>query len=221
MTLTMGSMPSSHHDWHRARDSIIKRLRYHGASYIHWVIEWTSLGRPHLHMAVYGDGHGGLDAPRVGLLGWLEICDKAGWIANDKAQHIVPISDATGWLEYVAKHASRGVAHYQREGMPPGWDKTGHLWGTSGEWPVAEPLEVELTPTQFHRYRRLVRAYQKAKLRRVGAHRAAKMVGRRHGDPNGGRYMGVSGWIPSELSTSLVLLAAEDTGSAGRYQWET
>lgn len=56
-------------------------------------------------MAVYGPGR--LDAAL--LVAWLDIADAHGWPVATKAQHIVPIVGATGWLQYVSKHAARAL----------------------------------------------------------------------------------------------------------------
>jgi hypothetical protein len=58
---------------------------------------------------------------------WLSLA--AAYGAGEVGQAVVPITGALGWSKYLSKHASRGVAHYQRQGTPPGWTKTGRLWG--------------------------------------------------------------------------------------------
>lgn len=206
LTLTVGETPADSAQWHAARKAFQMRMTRGGATAQQWLVEWTRKGRPHLHMAVYGPG---AELGRESLLHWLAVCDKNGWPVSARAQHIVPISGLTGWLKYISKHSSRGVDHYQRQGKPEGWETTGRLWGVAGDWPVLAPIEVELEAHQFHEYRRHVRRYQRAQLRAVGAHRAARMVGHRHGAKDGGAYMGVSGWIPEHVSLTLVELAAQ------------
>jgi hypothetical protein len=130
---------------------------------------------PHLHTAIwYADGPA---ADRVNLGGWgraaiedwLELT--YGMRTTREAQMCRPIDGIAGWLEYIAKHASRGVAHYQRQRamMPKGWQKTGRLWGHRGDWPTAEPVEAELDDQQYFRLRRLCRNYQLAKSRSRGS----------------------------------------------------
>lgn len=217
VTLTMGETPATAAEWQAARASLLRRLRGVGVELVHWVVEWTARGRPHLHMAVYGPGR--LDAHI--LSAWLLVVDSYGWGASTKAQHIVPITGTTGWLMYVSKHASRGVAHYQRQGAPPGWEKTGRLWGHSGEWPISIPIEVELEREQFHRYRRLARAWQRARMRREGVPwKHIKRLGHRYGDPEKGAMMGVSGWIPDAVSLTLVELALDAEVRIRYQEWE-
>lgn len=213
VTLTMGGRPDSAQTWHRARKQLMERLSYRGATSQHWVVEWTAKGRPHLHMAVYGSTIADI------VVAWLDICRKLDWPATYGAQHIVPITGAPGWLEYLAKHASRGVAHYQRQGMAEGWEKSGRLWGHWGDWPVMPPVEVELTDPQFWRYRRALRRYQVARLRNAGAFSASRKVGRRHGDREKGRMMGTSGWVPEDVSYRL-LMHTLGSQTAGIYEWE-
>ena len=80
-------------------------------------------------------------------------------------QRVTAIAGPVGWLKYLSKHAARGVRHYQRQGKPAGWDKTGRLWGKGGGWPEVEPLRLLLTTNQGHRLRRLVKQYAIAQAR--------------------------------------------------------
>ena len=92
------------------------------------------------------------------------------------SQMVTPITGPVGWLRYLSKHAARGVAHYQRQGMPAGWEKSGRLWGHGGAWPVAEPIEGVLTDRQFWQVRRMVRNFA------VAAVRARALAAERRGD---------------------------------------
>lgn len=205
-TLTLERTPPTSEEWHALRKAFHMRMVRAGSELTHWVVEWTKIGRPHLHMAVYSDG---VDLVPRALVAWVEVCAAKGYAVSVRSQHLVPIEGVAGWLEYLAKHASRGANHYQRQGAPEGWERTGRLWGTSGEWPVLEPVEWPMTDAAFWRYRRLHRSYQRAKYRRLGHYRAMRTVGRNYGDPDGGRRMGVSGWIPEDVSLSLLSLASE------------
>lgn len=206
LTLTVGETPATAADWHSARRAFHKRLERAGVTMQHWVVEWTRKGRPHLHMAAYGPG----DLSRVALVAWLEVCDAKGWPVLARAQHIVPISGLDGWLQYVSKHASRGIDHYQRQGAPEGWEKTGRLWGSFGEWPVVGAIELELHGPQFYRYRRLMYGYQRRRLIALGVKPyRAKRIGGRARDQDKGAFMGVSGWIPEDVALSFVDLASE------------
>jgi hypothetical protein len=96
---------------------------------------------------------------------WLSLA--AAYGAAEVGQDVVPITGPLGWLGYLSKHASRGVAHYQRRGTPSGWTKTGRLWGKGGEWPVVEPVEAVISDVTMRRMRRLVRSYVVADARRA------------------------------------------------------
>jgi len=131
------------------------------------------------------------------------------------AQFVTPITGPTGWLQYLSKHAARGVAHYQRQGKPMGWTTTGRLWGHGGLWPVSEGIHGQITVEQQHQIRRMVRQYSIASARsealryeRLGKRRKAaaawKRVGylrRIHKDGERGRstVRGGSEWVPGEV----------------------
>lgn len=68
------------------------------------------------------------------------------------------------WARYLAKHSARSVRHYQREGMPQGWTKTGRVWGHWGEFERSED-DLALTYDDWVRVRRLVRSYSCAAVR--------------------------------------------------------
>lgn len=217
VTLTMGGTPESAAQWHGARRAFQERMRRQGVELQQWIVEWTRKGRPHLHMALYGPGRLEVTA----LIAWLAICDKRGWPVSARAQHIVPITGTVGWLQYLAKHAARGIDHYQRQGAPPGWEKTGRLWGHLGEWPVTPPLEVELEPHQFWAYRRLCVGYQKARMRAAGVSpRIWRKLGHRNGDREQGAYMGVSGWIPEAVASMLLSIALDAQPTIHYHDWE-
>jgi hypothetical protein len=88
---------------------------------------------------------------------WREVASEYGSGLN--GQHVTPITGPVGWLKYLSKHAARGVRHYQRQGKPAGWDKTGRLWGHGGQWPAVEPLRLRLTNDQAWQVRRGVKRY--------------------------------------------------------------
>lgn len=84
---------------------------------------------------------------------------------SPEAQHVERIDNALGWSAYVAKHAARGVDHYQKAGdLPEGWTKSGRLWSKGGEWPTrVDDLEVDAVT--YHRMRRGVRRWMVARLK--------------------------------------------------------
>lgn len=206
LTLTMGGWPASSAEFHRARDTFLKSARRLGFGLHHWVVESTALGRPHLHLALYGD-----DARAAArwllVLSWLRICDARGWPVTARAQTAEPITRVTGWLQYVAKHGSRGVTHYQRSSIPQGWEKTGRLWGKSGNWPTPESLIYELTEAEFHRFRRLAVALARARLRAHGlTSTKLQRVGSQMRTPDelASRRAGVGYWLDRDATDALV-----------------
>lgn len=235
-TLTVRDVPLTAEDWDRAKRCLWKRFRRYGVVRVHWCLEWTKRGRPHLHGLAFLGTHGGrpgrfvherdgssweVFGPSV-LIGWWE--EIAGqWGVSPRAQHVsVRQSTEAAWLRYMAKHASRGVGHYQRqaEAVPEGWRTTGRMWGTFGEpWPVLS--EKQEVPTWvFHRLRRQVRALARSRARRhVEKGRASgnpkivrqgkatlrylKQLARVSDPVRSGRFP-ISEWVPLEISERML-----------------
>ena len=152
---------------------------------------------------------------------WLLLAAEYG--PGEVGQVVVPITGPSGWLQYLSKHASRGVAHYQRRGTPPGWTKTGRLWGKSSgnSWPTVEPVEAVITDATMRRMRRLVRSYVVADARRsalrarpgsVEAQRAWARVSwarrmLRCPDRGLSAVRGMSEWVPGSVLLQFAVLA--------------
>lgn len=223
VTLTMGGTPSQSSDWLRARKALVRELKTLGATQGHWLTEWTAKGRPHLHLCVFAtDSEQAYKLDQRILLAWLAICDREGWEANKKGQHIVPVHDMTGWLKYVGKHAARGVKHYQRETPPEGWVTTGRLWGSWGDWPITLPVEVDLTPRQAEMYTALLVEWQANRMLTEGVPRdIVDLYVESHTPQLGVAPRGVSGWIPDDVALDLLSTVTAVEGAAGRYSWES
>lgn len=93
-------------------------------------------------------------------------CDKLaeGLGAGPKGQHVVPLEDTVdGWFQYLAKHAWRGAAHYQRSqgALPPGWTSSGRLWGRGGAWELSE-TDLWCDDGTWQRFHRLCWRWQRA-----------------------------------------------------------
>ena len=149
---------------------------------------------------------------------WREVAGEYG-VSLD-AQFVTPITGPQGWLQYLSKHAARGVRHYQRQGMPPGWQTTGRLWGHSSiGWPTVEPVHGELSVAQGWRLRRLVRRYAIAAARSealryelagqsrkaAGAWRRVGYLRRMHKDNDRRRssVRGWSEWVPGDVLLTM------------------
>ena len=219
LTLTLLTCPKTHDEWHRLRLNIIEFMRRRGLIRCHWVVEWQRRGVPHLHIAAYFDH--GTDAMAYALVmqeiidHWLKIAAPFG--ARSRGQTAKTIFDAVGWFQYSAKHASRGVAHYQRspDCQPAHWEKTGRVWGKCGEWPTCDPERLEVSNRAFWAFRRIARAWRladarsapqrtekerKARLRRIkSARRSLRCTHRDKSD-----VRGVSEWIPGQMQTQIV-----------------
>ena len=206
LTLTMRETPENSTELHKLRRRYEMRLIRMGVIRTHWVIEWQARGTPHMHLAVYFAEK--LDPfQRSMLVGhWISITAPT-YGADVWGQDVNDIDGPLGWLQYLAKHATRGIAHYQRNGHPEGWNKTGRLWGAGGDWPVVEPLELDgLSNPEFFRLRRIMRHWAIADAQRKGDHeravylrRVPKLIGKTKS-----RFQGAAEWIPEAVVLRLV-----------------
>lgn len=226
VTLTLRHTPASHEDWVRLVDLLVQRFRDAGLRRWHLVVEWQRRGTPHLHLAVYAPENwtppGSPITDNVGawtVAVWLRLA--AAYGPGEVGQDHREITGPLGWLEYLSKHASRGVAHYQRAGTPAGWTKTGRLYRKGGSWPVTEPVAMVLDDLAFRRLRRLVRSYVLAEARgkalaaRPGsadARRAWRRVSwarrmLRCNDRGLSAVRGMSEWVPGPVLVPMALAA--------------
>lgn len=202
LTLTLRECPPTAAEWHRLRRAWVKRMERAGMVRLHWVTEWQRRGVPHLHCALWWPDCYDLSTP---ISAWVDVAAPYG--ASHRGQHARPIDGPVGWFQYLAKHAARGVKHYQRsaDNMPEGWQrKTGRVWGHSGDWPVAEPrkfgLEDQHGDGGWFRLRRMVRAWRSADARASGVAwriRSARSM-LKSADPVLSRLHGFSEWMPGE-----------------------
>lgn len=221
VTLTVTDTPATAEDFHRARRAYLKRLERLGLTAYHWVIEWQARGTPHLHMALYFDHELELAEGRWKqkqttdlLVGWLEVSAEFG--SGVQGQVWDRIVGSMGWLKYLAKHATRGVNHYQRQGAPEGWESTGRLWGVGGDWPVVEPVLFEnLSLNEFYRIRRIIRGWSEADARKAGDTRRLSYLkkARRMPGKDRSRYFGSSEWLGFADTLPLIdFLRRENVG---------
>lgn len=217
-TLTIRDCPATPKEWADWCRVYWKRLFDNGAIRLHWVIEWQRRGCPHLHGSVYFPDTMTRDRVENILLdGWVY---RNPFAPGRRQQRCLPIFDAVGWAMYVAKHAARGVQHYQRssENIPEHWKgATGRIWGHRGEWPRTAPLRLELDDWRgdggWYAFRRLVRAYGVAQARSRGD-RAAQLYARRMLKARSrdlGEVRGISAWVPRYV----VELLAENLDARG------
>lgn len=214
VTLTVRDCPASAEDFHAARRAWIRRVERMGTVRIHWVIEWQRRGVPHLHIAAYFDHKLTPQEKFLIVNHWVDVAAPYG--ADHLGQYLLPITGAAGWLQYLSKHAARGAAHYQRQGKPAGWEKTGRLWGHTGSWPVEEPMKFDVPQAAFFRYRRLVRSWRLADARqeldpvtRARRVRSARSM-LRCNERSRSEVRGISEWIDQQLFLDfLALLASE------------
>jgi hypothetical protein len=213
LTLTMRDTPPDRATLDRAFRTLLMRYQRRGVIRLQWVMEMQRRGTPHFHMALYTSE----PLPLIGqefVSDWLELA--APWGVERAAQRVELLEKASGWLKYLSKHASRSVAHYQRQGMPPGWEKTGRLWGVRGDWPVVdEPMQFELSRSAWFQYRRLVRSYRIADARkeRDAKRRAARISSARRmlaaGDQKLSEVRGTSEWVPQHVQIAWLGLLAD------------
>lgn len=219
LSFTLRDCPPTHDDWKRLRESFFLRLRRSGLYRLHWLTEWQKRGVPHLHAAVWFDvaavetwmeqHHLGLPLeafPAIIKSDWLQL--SAPYRSSVSAQDIKPISNELGWLQYLSKHAARGAAHYQRAigSHPVGWQKTGRMWGHLGDFPVSEPLALDLDNAGWFRFRRIVRRWRISDARSGGPARRIRTARQmlRCSDRFLSEVRGVSEWIPLASGSLIV-----------------
>lgn len=206
-----------------------------------WLSDWRTGGakRGYEHHIWFGEA--GVLEQYKALAYWVKMLNGDGVAAKVDAQNFqlvelgkssnvdgVTLESATPerLLMYLAKHAARGVAHYQRQisNMPEDWQyRSGRVWGHDGKLPLREQLDYECSYEVFWAYRRLVRRWVCANAstmtdddkRRRSITSARRML--RCSRPDVSPYRGVSAWIPSDVASAL-LDAAEAMG--GDYEEE-
>ena len=213
LTLTLRDCPASPDEWVNLLKRWMEAVMGDGAVRLHWVVEWQRRGVPHLHAAVYYPepvrDHQGV----VAISQWLTRAEQWGPLLG--AQHWDRIDGPIGWLQYLSKHAARGVRHYQRTGAPEGWARTGRLWGHRGDWPAVEPARVEVPLEVYWRYRRLLRGWARGDAARRMEWRRHAYSKRMLACPQRGlsTVRGVNIWVPLDVSEQLLALAAEQAGA--------
>ena len=207
-TFTVRDLPPTAADWTRTRNQFVWRLRREGLLRGQWLTEFQRRGVPHLHGALFFPEGAGITIEQI-TSHWLEVA--APWGAGVSAQHVTPLWGLAGWLQYQAKHSTRGVRHYQRANVPEGWQTgTGRLWGVLGDWPVREQL-VDVDRMTFWRFRRLLRAWLVSKARDRGEYRRVAWLRGMLADADRQRceVRAVGEFCPEDVSRRLLLAAAE------------
>lgn len=217
-TFTLKNCPDTSTDWHRLRRALFMRFERMGMLRCHWVTEWQRRGVPHLHGIFYFPEPVN---PATLVAHWLAVAQE--FVVSPKAQHVREVTHIVGWFKYVCKHASRGHQHYQRTkgGIPKGWEKTGRVWGHTGEWEIMEPQKFMVDDDTFFRLRRIARRMAIANARVpekviaggvvVGEKVNGRNVSRmrrmlKHNNAELSRLRGFSEWLPIEYSIRLLEL---------------
>ena len=198
ITLTLKKCPESPEKWHDTRRAFMDRMRRAGLYRSHWVVEWQRRGVPHLHCAMWFES----DISHLDIIkAWCAVAAK--YNAGEKAQFVLPIFDAVGWFKYMAKHAARGVKHYQRsnDNKPEQWgNSTGRVWGNTGDWPRIEGQKLRVNDKAFFMARRMARNWRIAEARAEFYKNLAK-VPKTGSNGSVGLILGVDGVIrPQGLS---------------------
>lgn len=213
VTLTLRRCPDTAKQWAALRQAFFARLRRAGMTRMHWVVEFQRRRVPHLHCALWFDNDATDKANGALVLRhWLAVSYSHG--SGRRGQDAKPIHAFTGWSQYVSKHASRGMDHYQRstESQPPGWESPGRVWGHFGLWPMVEPIKVDLTSAAFYQLRRIL---QKIRLKDAERHgdkkriKQAKKLLKSH-SLNHGRVMGMADWMDRDLALEIVRMLMRD-----------
>lgn len=203
-----------------------------------WLSDWRTGGakRGYEHHTWFGEA--GVLEQYKALAQWVKMLNADGVAAKVDAQNFqlvelgkssnvdgVRLESATPerLLMYLAKHAARGVAHYQRQisNMPDDWKyRSGRVWGHDGKLPLREQLDYECSYEVFWAYRRLVRRWVCANAskmtdddkRRRSITSARRML--RCSRPDVSPYRGMSAWIPETVAKQLMACISNEGGEA-------
>lgn len=244
VTLTMPSgqmgdvSAAMFHGWLKRWLQFMKR---HGLRHYYWILEFQASGNPHLHVLAWLDhAWDALETYRA-LRSWVGILNKSGvgarlqgqiWENIDVGGELVVDGERVPAhpervLMYLAKHAARGVAHYQRqiENMPDDWRyRSGRVWGHDRGLPLRAQQDFETDYPTFWTFRRLVRRWRLAEARGIkDADRRRKAISQARGSLRCSRrdvspYRGVSAWVPSDVASALLDAAVSIGG--GDYEEE-
>lgn len=244
VTLTMPSQQMGEvsaamfHGWLK---SWLRYMKRHGMSHYYWILEFQASGNPHLHILVWLDHEPEPLETFKALRSWVNMLNKSGvgarlqgqiWENIDVGGELVVDGERVPAhpervLMYLAKHAARGVAHYQRqiENMPEDWQyRSGRVWGHDRGLPLRVQEDFETDYPTFWTFRRLVRRWRLAEARSIKDYdrrRAAISQARRClkcPRPDISPYRGVSAWIPSDVASALLDAAISMNG--GEYEEE-
>ena len=226
------------HGWLK---SWLRYMKRHGLLHYYWILEFQASGNPHIHVLVWLDHDWDALEQYKALQSWVNMLNKSDVGARLQGQIWEPI-DVGGMitvdgervpahpervLMYLAKHAARGVAHYQRqiENMPEDWQyRSGRVWGHDRGLPLRVQEDFETDYPTFHRFRRLVRRWRLAEARAIKdpeRRRTAILQARgmlKCGRPDISPYRGVSAWVPASVASQLLDAAISMNG--GDYEEE-
>lgn len=225
------------HSWLK---SWLRYMKRHGLRHYYWILEFQASGNPHLHVLVWLDHSPEVLETFKALRSWVGILNKSDvgarlqgqvWESIDVGGELVVDGETVPAhpervLMYLAKHAARGVAHYQRqiENMPEDWkNRSGRVWGHDRGLPLREQEDFETDYPTFWTFRRLVRRWRLAEARGIkdADRRRAAIVQARSclkcPRPDVSPYRGVSAWVPAEVASRL-LDAAKTMGGDEREE---
>lgn len=230
VTLTMPAQQmadvsaSMFHGWLKRWLQYMKR---HGMTHYYWILEFQATGNPHLHVLVWLDHMPDALETYKALRSWVRMLDKSGvgarqqgqiWESIDVGGELVVDGERVPAhpervLMYLAKHAARGVAHYQRQiaNMPEDWQyRSGRVWGHDRSLPLREQEDVETDYPTFWTFRRLVRRWRVSEAQAIvdPERRCAAVVQARRclrcSRPDISPYRGLSAWVPADVASALL-----------------
>ena len=217
----------------------IQYMKRHGLLHYYWILEFQATGNPHLHLLVWLDHDWDALEQYKALRSWVNMLNKSDvgarlqgqiWENIDVGGELVVDGERVPAhpervLMYLAKHAARGVAHYQRRlsNMPDDWQyRSGRVWGHDHGLPLREQEDFETDYPTFWTFRRLVRRWRLAEARgikdadrrrqAISQARRSLRCSRRDVSP----YRGVSAWLPADVASQLLDAAVSMNG--GDYE---
>lgn len=209
--------------FHRWLDRLLGYLKRRALLHYYWVLEFTAQSTPHLHCIMWFDDSfewyhrtyivDDTMVWRMVIGKWVALLKADDVVALPQAQDVRRIDVGEGWAAYCAKHASRGVRHYQRQldNMPYDWKVgPGRMWGHDRKLPVADTMLYRLDLRAFHVLRRQLRRWciSRARLRKDPDKRRYAIASARRmlrcTDPDMSAFKGIMTWIPREIMLQMI-----------------
>ena len=156
--------------WKRDFDTFVKRLsRRYPELVIIWRMEFQKRGAPHFHCLLLNCSPARIYWQHKEMAPFIN----ASWynaVGSNDPDHfkaginLQPVKSFKRLISYVSKYISKEESEQIQSQYP---EHIGRFWGIiNRQYMPITPIEVELTPEEFHRLRRIARNYLEGRIKR-------------------------------------------------------